>query len=404
MKVSKLKFAVFAYLAGMVTIHAAIFWTLRDSIRKGYSDFAIYYCAGTMLRQGLGHQLYDNAMQFKVQREFAPEVAIRQDALPYNHPPFEAALFVPFTYISYSSAFILWDLANLAILLTLPFLLRPRLAQLQGYPWPLWLLASLAFFPIFAALLQGQDAVLLLWLYALAFVALKKDRDALAGGWLALGLFKPHLVFPFIFLLLVQGRKKILCGFLPVAAVLGLISTAIVGRDVMMLYPRYVAHLESTLARGAIIPADMPNLRGALTILFPGVSHVVPAVIVISLGLLLFAAWKCRNAGNKNLFDREFSLAAVTTVLVSYHAMIYDLSLLMVAVLLLANELLANGEFGAYRSVLIWSVMAILFFAPLQLVLSMRDHRSAVMGWVLLLWLRGIAGGVSFWTTSTAPI
>ena len=171
----------------------------------------------------------------------------------------------------------------------------------------------------------------------------------------------------------------------------------------MLLYPRYVAHLESTLARGAIIPSDMPNLRGALTILFPGVSDIF-LVLVISLGLLLFAAWKCRNGGNKNLFDREFSLAAVTTVLVSYHAMIYDLSLLMVPVLLLANELLANGKFREYRSVLIWSVMAIFFFAPLQLVLSMRDHRSAVMGWVLLLWLRGIAGEISFRTPSTAPI
>jgi Glycosyltransferase family 87 len=399
MKVSKLKFAVFAYLASMVAIHAAIFWSLRDSLRKGYSDFVIYYCAGTMVRQGLGHQLYDDTMQFKVQREFSPEVAIRQDALPYNHPPFEAALFVPFTYTSYPSAFVLWDLANLGMLITLPFLLRPHLPQLQNYPWPLWLLTSLAFFPIFAALLQGQDAILLLGLYALAFVGLKRNRDGLAGGWLALGLFKPHLVLPLILLLLVQGRKKILYGFLPIATVLALISTAIVGKERMLLYPSYVANLEGNLARGAIIPSDMPNLRGALNILFPGISHIVPVVLVISLGVFLYAAWKCRN---RSLFDLNFSLVALTTVLVSYHAMIYDLSLLMVPVLLLANELLAKGKFHGYRSVLMTSAMAIFFFAPLQLVLSMRDHRSAVMGWVLLLWLSGIAAEISFRTTAKA--
>jgi len=206
-----------------------------------------------MVRQGLGHQLYDEAMQFKVQREFSPEVANRLAALPYNHPPFEAALFVPFTYVPYPWAFALWDLANLAMLVSLPFLLRPHLPQLQNYPWPLWVLANLAFFPIFITLLQGQDAILLLFLYAVAFVCLKENRDVWAGGWLALGLFKPHLALPLIFLLLVQGRRRILAGFALVAAILVLVSIAIVGKQGMELYPRYVIHLENTLARGAIV-------------------------------------------------------------------------------------------------------------------------------------------------------
>ena len=82
MRASRLKGAVFLYLTGMVMIHAVVFWSVRESVRKGYSDFTIYYCAGTIVRRGLGHQLYDNVTQFKVQREFSPEVAIRLDALP----------------------------------------------------------------------------------------------------------------------------------------------------------------------------------------------------------------------------------------------------------------------------------------------------------------------------------
>ena len=399
MKASKVKFAVFVYLAGVVAIHAAMFWNVRESVRKGYSDFAIYYCAGTMVRQGLGHQLYDEPTQFKVQREFSPEVATRLGALPYNHPPFEAVLFVPFTYVPYPSAFALWDLANLAMLVTLPFLLRPHLAQLQNYPWPLWVLTSLGFFPIFVALLQGQDAILLLFLYALAFVCLKKNRDMFAGGWLALGLFKPHLVLPLILLLLVQGRKKVLYGFLPTAAVVALISIAIVGREGMMLYPRYVVHLEDTLAGGAIVPSDMPNLRGMLDVPFLGVPHIVTVILVTSLGLLVFTALECRKIGKKNFFDLKFSLAAIATVLVSYHAMVYDLSVLMVPVFLLVNELLDKGKFRGYRSVLMMTAVATFFFPPLQLVLSMRDHRSALLGWVLLLWLFGIAEEISFRTS-----
>src|ERR1022692_2600558 len=294
MQASRLKSAVLLYLTGMVMIHAVVFWSVRDSVRKGYSDFTIYYCAGKIVRLGLGHQLYDNVTQFKVQREFSPDVAIRLDALPYNHPPFEAALFAPFTLVSYPAAFAMWALANLAMLIALPFMLRPELGHLQIYPWPFWVLASLGFFPIFFALLQGQDAILLLFLYTLAFLCLKKNRDIFAGSWLALGLFKPHLILPFIFLLLVQGRRKVLYGFLPIAAVLALVSTAIVGREGMLLYPRYVLRLESTMARGAIMPSDMPNLRGMLYLLLHSDSYVGVAALALSVGMLLLAAWRCR--------------------------------------------------------------------------------------------------------------
>jgi len=393
MKASKLKLAVFLYLAGMVMIHAVVFWSVRESLRKGYADFTIYYCAGTMARQGLGHQLYDSATQFKVQREFSPEVAIRLGALPYNHPPFEAVFFAPFAYVSYPFAFALLVLANLAMLISLPFLLRSELHYLQNYPWPAWVLASLGFFPIFFALLQGQDAILLLFLYTLAFLCLKKNRDALAGGWLALGLFKPHLILPFIVLLLVQGRRKVLYGFLPIAAVLALVSIGVVGLEGMLLYPRYVLHLEDTFAHGAIMPSDMPNLRGMWYLLLHGDSYAGIAALVSSVGVLLWTAWRCR--GGTNLFDLKFSLAAVATVLVSYHGLGYDLSMLMLPILLLANEMLCLGKIRGLPGFLTIAAIAVLFFSPLQLVLLLRSNRLGLMGWVVLSLFCGIAGLMS---------
>jgi hypothetical protein len=390
MQPPKLKFAAVLYLTGLVMIHAAVFWSVREQIRKGYSDFSIYYCAGTIVRQGMGHRLYDNVTQFKVQREFSPEVAIRLDALPYNHPPFEALWFTPFSYVSYSSAFALWALANLAMLISLPFMLRPRLLHLQDYPWLIWVLASLGFFPVFFTLLQGQDSILLLFLYALSFLCLKQKREAFAGGWLALALFKPHLVLPFIFLLLAQGRKKVLYGFLPIAAVLALVSAAVVGKEGMLLYPRYVLHLEETMARGAIMPSDMPNLRGLLYVLLHGDSYVGLVALIISVGLLLFAAWRCRGGANR--FDLNFSLAVVATILVSYHGLGYDLSILILPIFLLANELLGKEKIRRWPDVLTIAAIAVLFFSPLQLVLLMRSNRLALMGWAVLVLFVGIAG------------
>jgi hypothetical protein len=396
---SKLKFAVLLYLTGMVMIHAAVFWSVREQIRKGYSDFSIYYCAGTIVRRGFGHHLYDSVTQFKVQREFSPEVAIRLDALPYNHPPFEAVLFAPFSYVSYPFAFGLWALANLGMLMSLPFMLRRELQHLQNYSWPSWVLASLGFFPIFFALLQGQDAVLLLFLYTLVFVCLKRNRDLFAGGWLALGLFKPHLILPFVFLLLMQGRKKVLYGFLPIAAILSVGSVAVVGWEGVLLYPHYVLHLEDTMARGAIMPSDMPNLRGILYVLLHGDSYVGLVALASSVGVLLFAAWQCR--GEANLFNLKFSLAAVATVLVSYHGLGYDLSMLMLPILLLANELVGKGKIRGWPDVLTIAAIAALFFSPLQLVLLMRSNRLALMGWAVLALFCGVAAQMSLRSRET---
>jgi Glycosyltransferase family 87 len=393
MQASKLKFAVFLYLSGMVAIHAVVFWQLRDSVRKGYSDFAIYYCAGTIVRRGFGRQLYDQTMQFKVQREFSPDVAIRLDALPYNHPAFEATLFTPFTYVSYPVAFALWTLANLAMLICLPFMLRPYLHNLQGYPVAFLVVASLDFFPIFFSLLQGQDAILLLFLYTLGFICLKRNRDVAAGAWLALGLFKPHLILPFIILLLVQGKKKVLYGFFPIAAALALASVFIVGSEAMLQYPRYVLHLEDTMAQGAIMPSAMPNLRGIFYLLLHGDSAVLVIASVSSVGLLLFAALRCRAGAN--LVDLKFSLIAVATVLVSYHALGYDLSMLMLPIFLLTNEFLGKGRVRRWNDFLTIAAIAVLFFSPLQLLLLTRSSRYALIGWILLLWMFGIGGEIS---------
>src|SRR5437773_11185140 len=100
-------------------------WNSRDLIRKGYPDFTIFYSAGKILREGLGVKLYDESTQYRIQQEFAAGVSIRQGPLPYNHPPFEALLFLPFTYLPYFSAYLLSNVITLRLLCHFPFLLRP---------------------------------------------------------------------------------------------------------------------------------------------------------------------------------------------------------------------------------------------------------------------------------------
>ncbi len=395
MKALNVRTTVFVYMAGMVVVHLAVLWNLRQMIRKGYPDFTIYYCAGTMVRQGLGRDLYSDATQLKVQLEFSPDVATHLGAVPYNHPPFEALWFTPLTYFSYPGAFILWDLLNLTMLMAVPFLLRSQLLSPQDFSWPLWVAATLAFFPVFFALLQGQDSILLLLLYTLGFADLAKGNDARAGGWLGLGLFKPQLVLPFVLFMLLCGRRKMLYGFLPVAAALGLLSAAIVGWHGLTSYPQYVLHLESAMARGAIVPSDMPNLRGVLYLLLRGGPHVDVIAVTLSVCIFLFTAWQGRKIAGGSMFPWQFALAVVTTVIVSYHSLAYDLSILLLPIVLLVHELRKESLPREWSGIVIMVAVAVLFFSPLQLLLLLRSNRLALVGWAVLLWMVGIAGQIS---------
>jgi hypothetical protein len=93
----------------------------------------------------------------------------------------------------------------------------------------------------------------------------------------------------------------------------------------------------------------------------------------------------------------KFSLSAVATVLVSYHALGYDLSMIMLPILLLANALLGKDKdkVRGWSDFLTIAAIAALFFSPLELVLLMRSNRLALMGWAVLSLLCGIAGQIS---------
>jgi hypothetical protein len=405
MKPRKFKPLITSFLAGMLLLHLLMAWNVRNLLRKGYADFTIFYCAGRIVQQGLAKNLYDPQVQFRVQQQFAGEVDIRHGPLPYNHPPFEALAFVPLTWFAYFPAYLLWDGLNLLALFALPVLLRPYVPWLQHTSTVFVVFASVAFFPVFIGLLQGQDIILLLLLFALAFVSLKKHNDFAAGCWLGLGLFRFHLVLPLVLVLLLQKRKRVGFGFALVALALGLVSVAVTGWATVIHYPSYIWSLEAVKGHGAIVPADMPNLRGFLSVLLTGRTPKFAADVLVgflSLGLLLFTSSRWKAASTEAQFDLGFSLALVMTVLVSYHAEAYDLSLLFLPLVLLPECLRQAEPLDWWTKISFLSPAFLLFLTPLHLILRLRYEQLNLLAPVLVLWLVGLASEISR-TRGTPP-
>lgn len=321
-----------AALLWMAVNNGVILWNTRDRIRHGYGDFASFYTAGTLVHRGLGAELYNHKLQWKVQQEFASEVETRQGPLPYVRPPFEALLFSVFARWPYVTALLLWTIIKLALLAVIPFIV------IQGGSWkqpiPLWAvgLLTLGTFPEFMDLLLGQDAPLLVFLFAISYWQLATDRDVGAGIILGLALFKFQLVIPFVIVLWIAGRKRVLGGFAASAVAVLAISAGIVHWRGLLKYPRDLLALNQATGGAMIVPGNQVNLRGLLVFLvgyspYPGRIHWVLAPV--ALAALVYAGLLWRKAGDR-LLAEGFGLALVSVIVTGYYASDYDLLLLIV--------------------------------------------------------------------------
>jgi len=382
----RLRLALTSFCLGMIVLHVILFWVVRRQIVAGSSDFRIFYAAGLMLRRGENRALYNQELQAGTEREFALAGVQRGGTLPYNHPPFEAILYVPLTYLRYFPAYCLWFVINILLLAGSIYRARSYLPTLLADFRPILILAPLAFFPIAYALLQGQDSIILMALYFLAYCALREGKDVRAGVFLGLGLFKFHLVLPFAFVLLLRRRWRTLAGMTAVALAEMLVSWAMVGGSQLIYYPRFAWQVNRQQAPGVIVPQNMANLRGLFlgwNAMNPPSGWVEIALVLASVGLIVWASrqWKPTAVQDPGSWNFGFSLCVVASYMAGYHGYNQDMSLLLLPVLLALDWILAHWTaVGVGFKV----VLGVLLLSPLYLLLTLKMSQQNLFSIVLL--------------------
>src|SRR6185503_3160846 len=280
---------------------------------------------------------YNYDTQREVQRPLFPGVETREDALPWVHPAFETLIYVPLTFLSYSKAIATWILINVFILVLLSGWLPSYLPSRKMLARILLLLSILATFPVLVTLIQGQDCILLLLLYALAFICLKKDRPALAGCILAFGLFKFQLVMPFAAILLLQRQWKFISGF-AVASIVPIVgSVVIAGSSGTMEYLRFLLRFsQSPLDQFEIEPSKMPNIRGILYSVTGGALSNKYLFIATIIGSIVLIAWAIKATRSSTL-EVRFAIAMLVSLSASYYLFVYDLTLAVLPLFLVIS-------------------------------------------------------------------
>jgi Glycosyltransferase family 87 len=378
------------FLAVMLCYNAFVYLSAWKLIRAGKSDFPIFYSNAQMVREGKASGLYDFAAEYSFTRRVA-----QAPRPPNNHLPYELLLFIPFTYLQYRPALILWAVLSLAMLAGVAAAMR----NLHGGGWnfSLTLLTILAFYPAWYCLIIGHDSILLLLLFTLSFWVWKRGKDDLAGFVLALGLFRPQLVLPFVFVAFVAGKWKFVRGFLPGAALVVALSTWVVGFHGMVEYARILLS-QGTQQSASVLkqqwevkPGLMTTWRGFLWVSLPtSVPSWLRALLLLS-GTFLGLGWaakKMRSAKTPVAFDTAFAIAVATILLVSFHSYVNDFSLMILPVLICGPALAASGMVPRSGAYLLVTLGFLLFFTPLYVVLYIPGS----LGWLFLvdslsLWL-----------------
>jgi hypothetical protein len=344
-----LAYAVLTMIAGFGI--AFSLWVNAPERLKNSVDFPAFYNAGRIINEYPRGSLYDRELQQTLYQEIAPAAAARTN-LFFAYTPFFALFFAPLALLPYLTAFACWVLISL-VLFTVGFRLTWIAASLPVRDFKNGLVLALGFLPFYSwCLFTGQTSAFGFFWLALAIYLDRKGRRFLSGCALAMLLYKPTLLLLIVPMLLVTKRWRTLAGFGVGAAVLSLISLALIGFSGIPQYLDTLAFFSRAKATGLHLPwLDVDAFSFFLPLLG---KHAWLAVLILTAvaAPFLLRAWRRDPEGS-------FALAITWTLVLNFYVVIYDSTLIILAAVLSAGSLAHSQLPRGFR----WLLLA-LFLIP----------------------------------------
>lgn len=357
------------YVAATVVSYSRALDTQQVLTDSGFigGDYSAFYAAGRLVLQGQVRHLFDAPVVREIQQS-AIDGPNPDFYVAFRNPPFFAMLFAPLAGLDLIPSFAIWTVVSLALVILATALALETLPRLLPH-WKLVAVAIAGFCPVFAGLVDGQNASLSLLLYVLVYIALRQGHEGRAGAWAALGLFKPQLFFilPLVF---AAGRRwRALAVYGCVASVLALASLALVGIDGAIAWARIIVGFEP--ANAAKLAGRMYSLKAFFDVLLPGqsITSLVLSILcsVVVLGLLA-RAWRVHGSLHRDL-PLLWVLTMLGAVLVDPHLLDYDLTVLILPALLIVG-MLPEASWWMVGMFVVTAIDAPLIVGPVNLQLG----------------------------------
>lgn len=297
-------------------------------------DLANRLTAARLVLSGRASRLYDLAIQRTELAIMLPPPHSTGNVPPHPYfepfvaPPLDVILYAPLAGLPYIVAAAIWLGLTLLMLGIVARLLWPLVPGVHRDGFALWGILFGLSMPVFALLNNGQDTALSLLLLVVGFRLLRSRHDASAGAVLALGLFKPQIVALVPLYFLARRNWAALGGWMVTAAMLIVLSVAIVGVGGALAYARLLA---SGQMAGIVTELgwQMATIPSMLRLLWPGIGAIVVILVDgLVLGLYLHRVGRLDR-------DEAFALTIVVTVLLTPYLFLYDFGILLLPVAIL---------------------------------------------------------------------
>jgi hypothetical protein len=320
-------------------------------------DYPAFYAAGQIITAGDQADLYSGATQRRYQE---PLLGDNDGLLPFAYPPFFALAHAPFSQLPFRVAYALHTLLMIAALVA-----AARLVQ-RIYPgtfvsvYPLFFFA-LTYYPMFRAVIGGQNTALSLLLIILCWHRAVNARHAEAGLYLGLLMYKPQFALPLIGLFLLSGRWRVSTAAAAVAVVLYVVGALVSGFDWPVVWIEAARRFASIDA--AANAANAVSWLGFAEALF-GAGEPVALTLGHGLAVLtvIFVSgiWFCggRNAD----LGAQLALGSVCLVLISPHAMFYELGITLISLAVLYGPM---SRTGSSTILALWALGSLQLLSPL---------------------------------------
>jgi glycosyl transferase family 87 len=276
------------------------YWGVWLPLHSSGYDFTGPYEAGYALAHHASLQVYDVQMQ----RVFNDQVLHLPDGpSDFRWTPPSAALLIPFGYLPYAAARILWWALSLAALLASLWLLArcvTTTARKAGRVIPTWVMGLTLFGaaalaqPVTDSLRLGQSTTFLLLGFALVAYGAVEDRPVVAGVGLAIAILDK--LFPGILLLFFfwRGNYRLCLATLATIALLIVVTLPFTG---IAMYGAFVEALRTYSNQPNAGPVNLSLYHAlivvAAALLHPGASEPTSGpipVLALLVCLALFGA------------------------------------------------------------------------------------------------------------------
>jgi alpha-1,2-mannosyltransferase len=317
----RVRLAVLVCVLAVVLVYRLgqfIFWT--GQIQWAY-DFSFYWVAA-------GHLLHGEPIYSAIQLAgpYAP-----QGQVGFLYPPPFAVAVIPFALVFGDPRLAEWGWTAIDAVIVVAAVLKLHGSEHLGERYPLlagrgrWLLvgAAFAFPPVVAELVLGNVNILLLGLFTLAWLGIRRadtpapdappgiaGSNAPAAGaviaGIAIGVATVVKVFPGVLILwfLLTGRSRAAGWAIAAVVIVAAITLPVTGLQPWLDYPTVLANLSA--------PVDTKDTLAPTIWLMPYIGFTLARLLVAAIGLVI-VVWTARTTSTRI----SFAIAVLVSILVA---------------------------------------------------------------------------------------